>query len=264
MTLPHRLLSIPAAGAEVKVFPDAAGLSRGVAEEFREAARAAVRAQGRFLVALSGGSTPKAVYSLLAQEAGTEGGRLPWERMHLFLGDERCVAPEHPDSNFRMASEALFARVPLPTGAIHRVRVEQGPGDAARSYEAELRQVAAGAESGSGAAVGVPVFDLILLGMGTDGHTASLFPGTAALEESQALVVANRVEKLQADRITFTYPLINAAAAVWFVTAGADKASMLRNVLLGDPSGTVYPSQRVRPARGKLCWMIDEAAAAQL
>ncbi len=251
-----RTISLP--HAEVRVLPDAAALARAAADEFILAARAAIPARGRFTVALSGGSTPKAIFALLAAEELSGSNRLPWDQVRIFFGDERHVPPDHPDSNYRMASEALLAKVPIPEGNVHRVQAELDAASAAADYETELRQVFA-LQAGE-----VPRFDLIMLGLGPDGHTASLFPGTAALEERTALVTANWVEKLKNHRITFTYPVLNGAAEVMFVAGGTDKAAMLRNVLRGDASGHTYPAQFVRPNSGRLLWLVDEAAAANL
>lgn len=181
-----------------------------------------------------------------------------WDKVEWFFGDERSVSPEHADSNYRMAHDALLVRVPIAPQRVHRIHAEQAATQAAAAYEAEIRRVL---QTGSGA---VPCLDLILLGMGEDGHTASLFPGSVALEERQGLVGANWVEKFKAYRITFTFPLLNGAAAVIFLVAGESKAGMVRNVLLGDPSGRRYPAQEVQPAAGRLLWMLDEAAARYL
>jgi 6-phosphogluconolactonase len=256
MSADVRLMRLPQ--AEVRVLPDAAALSRAAADEFQRAARAAVQGHGRFTVALSGGSTPKAIFSWLAVDDAQGRHKLPWDKSHVFFGDERHVPPDHPDSNFRMANQALLAKVPIPSANVHRVRVELEAARAAAEYEAELRSLF-GARAGE-----TPRFDLVMLGMGTDGHTASLFPDSAALQERAALVAANWVEKLQSHRITFTFPLLNAAAEVMFVAGGADKAQMLRHVLRGDPSGQRYPAQDVRPAAGRLLWLVDEAAARRL
>jgi len=241
--------------AEVRILPDTATMSRAAADEFQRCARTAIEKQNRFTVALSGGSTPKAIFQLLAADEASGLNALSWDKVQIFFGDERAVPPDHPDSNYRMAREALLSKVPIPPGNVHRVKSELEAAHAAAEYESELRStfdLCAGE---------TPRFDLIMLGMGPDGHTASLFPGTAALSERSALVAANWVEKLKNHRITFTFPLLNAAAEVMFVAGGADKTGMLRNVLLGDPSGQTYPSQDVRPAGGKLLWLVDEAAA---
>lgn len=240
------------------MLPDGAALSRAAADEFLRAARAAIESGGRFTVALSGGSTPKAIFGLLAADEAAGRNRLPWDKALIFFGDERHVPPDHPDSNYRMANEALLSKVPIPHANVHRIRAELDAACAAVEYENELRR-AFGSNAGD-----VPRFDLIMLGMGPDGHTASLFPGGAALAERSALVAANWVEKLKSHRITFTFPLLNAAAEVMFAAGGADKAEMLRNVLQGDPSGQRYPAQDVRPAAGRLLWLVDEAAAGKL
>jgi 6-phosphogluconolactonase len=239
--------------AQVHVFPDGGSLCRGAVDQFRLAARAAIDAQGRFTVALSGGSTPRAIYAQLAKEQ-RDADRLPWDKIHAFFGDERHVPPDHPESNFRMAHEALLGRVSIPANNVHRVRTELAPPRAAAEYEAEIRSIL-GVMPG-----GIPRFDLILLGLGTDGHTASLFPDTAALTEKRALVCANWVEKLHTHRITFTFPLLNSAGSILFIVGGADKAGILRQVLRHDASEPIYPAQLVQPSSGSLLWIVDEAA----
>lgn len=251
-----RLISLP--HAEVRVFPDNTALSRAAADEFLRAARGAIEQRARFTVALSGGSTPKAIFGLLAVDEAAGRSKLSWDRAQVFFGDERHVPPDHPDSNFRMASEALLSKVPISPANIHRVRAELDAARAAVEYESEIKS-AFDTRAGE-----VPRFDLIMLGMGPDGHTASLFPDSAALQERAALVTANWVEKFKSHRITFTYPVLNAAGEVMFVAGGADKADMLRNVLRGDPSGQTYPAQDVRPTSGRLLWLVDEAAARTL
>lgn len=251
-----RTVSLP--HAEVRILPDATALSRAAADEFLQVARAAIDARGRFMAALSGGSTPKAIYSLLAADQKTGAHPLPWEKVHVFFGDERHVPPDHADSNYRMANEALLSKVPIPPENIHRVRAELDAAHAAAEYEAELKSVF------HPRANELPRFDLVMLGMGPDGHTASLFPGSTALAERRALVCATWVEKFKSHRITFTFPLLNAAAEVLFVVGGTDKTDMLRNVLRGDPSGQRYPAQEIRPTAGRPIWLVDEAAAARV
>lgn len=251
-----RTISLP--HAEVRVLPDIAALSRAAADEFLRAARAAIETRARFTVALSGGSTPKAIFGLLAADEVAGRNKISWDKVQVFFGDERHVPPDHPDSNYRMAGEALLSKVPIPPANVHRVRAELDAACAAVEYENELRSTI-GSRAGE-----IPRFDLIMLGMGPDGHTASLFLGSAALQERTALVSANWVEKFNSHRITFTYPLLNAAAEVLFVAGGADKADMLCHVLRGDPSGRSYPAQDVRPASGRLLWLVDEAAAIKL
>ncbi len=238
----------------ILVFPSAAELSRAAAEEFIRVGRDAIGAQGRFSVALSGGSTPKAVYSLLASKYVD----FAWNRVFLFFGDERHVPPTDPESNYRMVSETLLSKIAIPSENVYRVAAENPDAAAAAlDYEAQLRRFFS-LKSGE-----FPRFDLVLLGMGPDGHTASLFPGSPALDEPSRLVVANWVAKLNAHRITLTFPVLNRAAEAMFLASGADKADMLHQVLEGK-SAPPLPSQRVQPSEGKLLWMLDEAAAAKL
>lgn len=246
-----------AGGREIRRCDDAAALARAAAELFIETARAAIAARGRFSVALSGGSTPRALYHLLA---GSEyHDRVDWSRTWVFFGDERCVPPTNAESNYRMAREALLFHVPVPATQVFRMRGEAAdPDAAARLYEINLRRAFALAPGE------LPRFDLILLGMGPDGHTASLFPHTEALRVQDRLVVANWVEKLSATRLTLTLPAINHAALVVFLVAGADKAETLAAVLQGSPQPEELPSQQVAPPDGRVVWLVDQAAAAQL
>ena len=226
------------------------------AEEVVRAAKQAVSERGRFTIALSGGSTPKNLYTLLATNARTS---LPWDRTYFFWSDERHVPPDDPDSNYRMAEEAMLSKIPVAASNVFRVPTENpDAGAAAEAYEQTLRKFFA-VEAGQ-----VPRFDLILLGMGPDGHTASLFPETAALREKSRLVVANWVEKLKTSRITFTLPLLNAARCVAFLVSGTDKASVLHEVLEGDAPAEQFPAKLVRPSDSKLIWFLDRAAASGL
>jgi 6-phosphogluconolactonase len=242
----------------IEVVATAADLFHVAAEEFVRAGRAAIGAQGRFTVALSGGSTPKALYSLLAANYAD----FAWNRIFLFFGDERHVPPTDPDSNYRMVNESLLTKIAIPAGNVFRVPAENPDAAAAASdYEAQLRRFfELRPEDRPGE---FPRFDLILLGMGPDGHTASLFPDSPALDEQSRLVVANWVAKFNTHRITFTFPVLNRAAEVMFLASGADKADMLHQVLEGKNTPPL-PSQRVQPSDGKLLWMLDEAAAAKL
>jgi 6-phosphogluconolactonase len=242
----------------IEVLATAADLFHAAAEEFIRVARAAIGAQGRCAVALSGGSTPKALYSLLAANYSA----FAWNRVFLFFGDERHVPPTDPDSNYRMVNESLLAKVAIPAGNVFRVPAENPDAAAAAAdYETQLRRFF---ELRPGDRPGVfPRFDLILLGLGPDGHTASLFPDSAALDEQSRLVVANWVGKFNTHRITFTFPVLNRAAEVMFLASGADKADMVRQVLEGKNTPPL-PSQRVEPSDGRLLWMLDEAAAARL
>ena len=219
---------------------------------FTAQASEAVRANGRFTVALSGGSTPKSLYSLLASKPG-----IPWDKVFFFWGDERHVPPDDPESNYRMVNEALLLKIKVPSENIFRVHAEEKDASAAAlQYEQTIKDffhLSPGQ---------FPRFDLILLGTGPDGHTASLFPGTAALNETQRLVVANWVPKFNTDRLTFTYPVLNEAAYVTFLASGPDKAPILHEILENRAAG--LPSQKVHPSNGKLIWLIDEAAASKL
>lgn len=240
----------------IRVFPDADLLKRAAAEHIITHCESSINAQGYFTIALSGGSTPKAVYELLTDKAFSR--YVDWEHLHVFWGDERCVPPDHTESNYRMARLTLLDQVPLPLTNIHRIKGELDPAQAAADYEQTLRQFFARRRDGS------VRFDLILLGMGDDGHTASLFPGTPALEETERLVVENYVEKLDSWRITLTVPVINAADRVTFLVSGKSKAETLQQVLEGSNQPYELPSQLIQPTSGNLLWMVDEPAASRL
>jgi len=227
-------------------------LFQAAAEEVLRAAAEAIAQRGRFTIALSGGSTPRNLYTLIAANASAS---LPWDQMFFFWGDERHVPLNDPDSNYRMAKETLLSKVPIPPANIFPVPADNpDAAAAAQAYEDTLRKFFALA------AGEFPKFDLILLGMGPE----SLFPETAALQEKSRLVVANWVEKLSNSRITFTLPVLNAARCVAFLVSGADKAAVLHEVLEGKAPGEKYPSKLVRPIEGKLIWFVDRAAASDL
>lgn len=237
---------------QTRIVADAAALAEAAADYFVETAQAKIAAHGRFTVALSGGSTPKAMFALLATSPRREA--VAWAQVFVFWGDERCVPPDHADSNYRMTHDALLAHVPLPPQNIFRMHGEADPTQAAQEYAAQLRQFFQTAA--------LPRFDVVFLGMGTDGHTASLFPGTRALHaDSSEIVVANFVEKLQAYRLTLTAAAINQAQHIVFLVAGADKAAPLQAVREGEYLPEQYPSQLIRPVAGELWWLIDRAAA---
>ena len=241
---------------EIRTLTTPQELFAAAAEEVVRAANEAVTQRGRFTIALSGGSTPKNLYNLLATNARNA---LPWDRMFFFFGDERHVPPTDPDSNYRMANEAMLSKIPVAAANVFRLRTENPDAEAvALDYEQTLRKFFT-LDAGQ-----FPRFDLILLGMGPDGHTASLFPGTAALQEKSRLVVANWVEKLKTSRLSFTLPVLNSAACVTFLVSGMDKAPALHAVLEGDAAGEQYPAKLVRPTNGKLIWLIDRAAASEL
>jgi 6-phosphogluconolactonase len=227
-------------GASIERFSTPQELFHAAAEEVIRVANQSVSERGRFTIALSGGSTPRNLYNLIAANASTS---LPWSKIFFFWGDERHVPPTDAESNYRMAKETILSKVPVPQ---------------ANSYEQTLQKFFA-VERGK-----FPSFDLILLGMGPDGHTASLFPETPALKEKSHLVVANWVEKLHASRITLTLPVLNAARELVFLVSGADKAAVLHEVLEGNAPPEKYPSKLVLPNHGKLIWLIDRAAASEL
>lgn len=241
---------------EVRRFASADELSAAVADDFLTLAKSAIEQRGRFTVALAGGNTPRMAYQRIAEQARSMTD-VAWDKVHFFFGDERVVPPDDVDSNYRMANAAILSRVAAPPGNVHRMRTEFGAERAASEYDRELRQFFA-APAGR-----VPRFDLILLGMGADGHTASLFPGSPALAEQERLAAANRMPNLQTARVTLTYPVLNHAANVWFVIVGADKAATLKDVLEAEKSPP-FPAQLVHPTDGQLRWYVDHAAAAQL
>jgi 6-phosphogluconolactonase len=245
--------SLKAGKASVEVWPDADSLTVRAAELFTETALRSVTEHDSFSVALSGGSTPRALYEMLAGEAYAP--RTPWAKTHVFWSDERCVPPSSGESNYRMAFDAMLARVPIPPEQIYRMRGEDEPEQAARDYSQLLREKLNG---------NPPRFDLVLLGMGEDGHTASLFPNSPALLDTEHLVSAPYVEKLKSHRLTLTPAVINAAASVIFLAAGEKKAETLRIVLEEEGRGREYPAQLVSPTLGELLWLVDEAAAERL
>jgi len=217
----------------------------------------AISEKNLFTLALSGGSTPKHLYELLADTNGSYREKLPWDRMHFFWSDERPVGPDHPDSNYRMANEAMLSRVAIPPCNIHRIPGEKpSTEEAADVYQTELRSFFGLVNDQP------PRLDLVLLGMGEDGHTASIFPGSEVLQEKRKLVAAPWVEKLHTQRITMTLPVLNSAAAVLFLVSGEDKAAMVNEVINGEPGR--FPAQWVYPSNGSLTWLLDEAAGSKL
>jgi 6-phosphogluconolactonase len=225
----------------IRIFENSRELARGAAEHF-----VAVAQKDLFTVALSGGSTPKILYQLLADPGEPFRGQVPWSSIHFYWSDERHVPPDHPDSNYRMAHEALLSRVPVPESNVHRVRSENPSAQvAADEYEKII----------------VPRLDLILLGLGADGHTASIFPESEVLYETKRLVAAPWIEKLNTYRITMTLPLLNNGASVLFLVSGAEKAEIVKEVIEGPKR---YPAQFVQPTNGELIWMLDKDAASQL
>jgi 6-phosphogluconolactonase len=240
------------------VEPDAAALARRAAQYFVEMAGEAVEARGRARIAISGGSTPKAAFELLADPAQPWRSRMPWQKLDLYWVDERCVPPGDAESNYRMTREALLDKVPLKPGQIHRIEGELEPEAAAARYELELRSSFRMEQAGS------PRFDLVALGLGDDGHTASLFPHTLALHEVGRLVAANHVPQRDTWRVTLTWPLINHAHSVFFLVSGQQKAVILKEVLMGPRDTERLPSQLICPSSGILTLILDKAAAALL
>ena len=240
----------------IEILPDAETLALRAADLFALAAQEGAAARGRFAAALSGGDTPRSFYQMLARQQFSQ--KIPWRRVHLYWSDERCVSPEDPASNYGMARDAFIKHVPLPTVNVHRVPGEEGPDAAAAACERDLQALAAQERPRPD----VPVFDLILLGLGADGHVASLFPHSPALEE--AGVCARSQAPDGSPRVTITYPVINAARQVWFIVSGARKAGIVAEVLEGLHLPKAVPAQAVAPAPGQLLWLLDEAAAAAL
>ena len=247
--------------AELKVFDDLDALARAAAEEIAKSAQEAIAERGRFTIALSGGSTPRPVFRLLANAP-----RIDWRRVHVFWGDERHVPPDHPESNFGMAHDELLSKVPIPAENIHRVRAENPSAErAAEEYAWTLRSAFDLGDLGDlGEGGELPRFDLVLMGMGDDGHTASLFPGSDAVRERSRLVIAPWVEKLHTYRITLTPPVFNRARQALFLVSGEEKAEALKAVLEGDFEPDRHPAQIVKPEEGRLVWMVDRAAASRL
>jgi 6-phosphogluconolactonase len=242
----------------IKVFPDATAIAKHAATQILRIANEAADARGVFTIALSGGSTPKLLYSMLANEPALRNS-LPWDKMKVFFGDERHVGPGHADSNFQMAADSMLTKVPLRPEQIHRIKGEYSDtAQAAQEYEDLIRHelsLTAGA---------FPRFDVVLLGMGNEGHTLSLFPGTKALNDTARIVTRNWVGKLYTERITLTAAAANQAANLIFMIAGGDKAPALKAVLEGPHEPDQLPSQLIAPANGTLMWLVDETAGSML
>jgi 6-phosphogluconolactonase len=243
---------------EVRILADANSIAQTAAAEFLEVAQQAVSEKGSFSVALAGGSTPKALYSLLATNPLLQ-AKVPWSKIQFFFGDERHVPPTDEESNFRMAEEAMLGKAPVDAKQVHRIKGEKrNAAQAAEEYEQDLR-ASFRLQAGE-----FPRFDLVLLGMGPEGHTASLFPGTKALKEERRLVVSNWVGKFYTDRITFTPPVLNNAARVIFMVHGEEKAPALKAVLEGPYEPEQLPAQMIQPKQGKVLWLVDPSAASML
>lgn len=243
--------------SNVQIFADPDSLAHAAVVRFIQIARDAIEARDQFTVALSGGSTPKALYTLLATEPWHN--QIDWNQVHLFWGDERHVSPSDASSNFRMTQERLLSQVPIPPENVHRIKTENPDAQVvADEYEQELEKIFQLGEHQ------FPRFDLVMLGMGANGHTASLFPGTDAVHEQSRLVVAPWVEELHTNRITLTPPVINNAREIIFFVTGIEKAATLQAVLEEEYQPDRLPAQIIRPTQGKVVWMIDRAAASLL
>ena len=242
--------------SELRVLPDPSSLSHAAAEEFLRLGSEAIAVRGRFTVALSGGSTPRPVYEQIAATWMTaSAGPIDWAHVHFFWGDERCVPPDDPQSNFRMANESLIGRVPIPPENIHPIpAMFPDPKEAAAQYEDRLRTFFS-------SPMGPPRFDLIFLGMGPDGHVASLFPGSAALEVKDRWIAENWIQSIEAWRITMTFPVLNQAANVVILVSGKEKARPLRQVVKGPHNPPLLPAERLKPVDGRHLWLADKAAA---
>ncbi len=241
------------------IYADADALAKAAAVELLHHAQRCVTERGLFTLSLAGGSTPRKLYTLLANDPAFR--EFPWAQTHLFFGDERQVPPSHLDSNYLMVTTTLLSTGLVPAANVHRVHTELPDANmTAADYDIELRTFFNATMRFNNC----PRFDVILLGMGPDGHTASLFPDSKALEEKDRWVVANWVEKFKSFRITFTFPVLNAARSVMLLVAGADKTEMIHNVLVADRKATTFPVQRVQPLDGIKTWMLDRAAAARV
>jgi 6-phosphogluconolactonase len=246
------------ANTEVRILPDDEAITTRAAQKFVEIAAAAVKERGSFSVALSGGSTPKALYSLLVSDPALR-AQIPWDKMFVFFGDERHVAPDDALSNFHMASEAMFSKSPLKPEQVFRIKGEYPEAEqAAKEYEQDIRSHFKLSEGQ------FPRFDLVFLGMGDEGHVASLFPGTKALHENRRIVVHNWVGKVLMDRITLTVPAINNAANIISLVKGAEKANALTAILERVYEPEQLPAQLIQPVNGDLLWLVDAAAGSML
>ncbi len=238
----------------IQIFPDLESLGRWAAQRLTETAAHAITARGQFLISLNGGSTPVGLFRLLGSDYRD---RLDWNKIHIFWGDERCVPPADPESCYGQAYGLFLRHVAIPEANIHRIQGELAPDEAVEAYTRLLQRFAT-------PPLAWPVFDLVLLGMGEDGHTASLFPGSPAESRQPVLAVTGQYQNRPAKRITLTPPVFNSARTVWFMAAGESKAGILSRVIQGSYQPDLYPAQRIRPASGELLWLVDQAAARML
>jgi 6-phosphogluconolactonase len=240
---------------QIAIYPDSNTLSQEAAQYIVRLASQSIVTRGRFTIALSGGSTPKVLYGLLGTEPYR--GQIDWASVEIFWSDERCVPPDSADSNYALAQEVLLSKIPIPANQIHRMPADQPNSEAASSEYASEMQRTFGTS-------GIPSFDLIQLGMGPEGHTASLFPHQESLHEQRRLVMPVTVPKPPPPRLTFTPPILNAARHVLFLVTGGEKADAVQAVLEGSYQPEEYPAQIVRPTNGEVTWMLDTRAAAKL
>lgn len=238
----------------LEIFASTPALFHAAAEKIVDRLQQQILARGMASIALAGGTTPRGVYELLGSEAYRN--RVGWEKVHLFWGDERCVGPTMPESNYRMANEALIRHITAPSGNVHRIRGEAQPAAAARDYEMEIRRFFGLTEDE------LPRFTVVLLGLGGDGHTASLFPGSSVLQEQRRIVSEVHVASPAISRVTLTFPAINNAVTVFLLVSGRSKAGILREVF--DGTEERFPAQRIDPTSGQLFWLVDRDAASQL
>ncbi len=245
---------IETSNGKMEVLQDLEALSLRAGSIFVSASKNSIAAKKRFAVAISGGATPRRLYILLGSEAYRH--QVDWDHVHFFWADERCVPKEDEESNFRTAFDTLLSKVGLPDRNIHRIKGEQSPDKAARDYEEEIRRFFKGSER--------PRFDLIILRMGEDGHTASLFPGSKSLEETVRLAVPVYLEKPKKNRITLTLAVLNDADQILFLVAGPSKAAVLSEILGDGEKKKEFPAGLIRPASGNITWLIDQEAAAKL
>jgi 6-phosphogluconolactonase len=239
---------------QIQVLPDLEAMSHKAAEVFVKLSRTCIAFQGKFSAAISGGSTPRKLYSLLGSAEYSP--QVDWQKAHFFWVDERCVPKEHEESNFKTAFDRLLSKISIPGENIHRIKGEEDPDQAARDYEKEVRKFFG--------MPGLPMFDLVILGMGEDGHTASLFPGSQSLEETSRLAVPVYLEKPNRNRITLTLPVLNNATQILFLVAGHSKADLVNEILGNGAKKERYPAGHIAPIRGDLLWLIDQEAARKL
>lgn len=239
---------------KIEVLSGLEAVSHKAAETFFNISRSCISTRGKFSVAISGGSTPRGLYTLLATSAYRD--RIDWPNVHFFWVDERCVPRDHEESNFKAASDAFLLKIPIPDENIHRIKGEEFPGKAAREYQEELWEFFGRS--------GFPIFDLIILGVGEDGHTASLFPGSKALNERERLVVPVYLKKPETNRVTLTLPVLNNTSQTLFLVSGASKATILSEIIENEDNKAKYPAGLIAPIHGDILWLIDQEAAGKL